>query len=327
MKALVLESYQTGELVEKNIPIPCIDSNQVLVRVVASGMNPIDYKIRTGLAPYAEPDLPAILGTDLAGIVEEVGEGVDQFKVGDEVYGLVGGVRGLQGSLAEYVAVDADLLAIKPKNISMKEAAAIPLVFLTAWLGLVDKAHISEGQNVLIQGGAGGVGHMAVQIAKALGANVFATVSTEKQDIVKGYGAVPIDYKLKNVEEYVQQYTLGKGFDVIYDTVGGQTLDDSLLAIRPYGHVLSCYAFGTHNLAPSSLRCATISGIYVLLPLISGVDRAHFGDILKEATKLVEQDKVRPLVDKRTYRLAETLKAHHDQEDGNVLGKLVIDIH
>ena len=132
------------------------------------------------------PALPAILGTDLAGIVEAVGDGISKFKVGDEVYGLTGGVRGLPGSLAEYSAVDADLLALKPKNISMREAAALPLVFLTAWEGLVDRAGVHAGQSVLIQGGAGGVGHVAVQIARAFGADVFATASAAKLKIEIG---------------------------------------------------------------------------------------------------------------------------------------------
>ena len=124
------------------------------------------------------PELPAVLGTDMAGVVTAVGEGVTHFNVGDEVYGLIGGVRGLQGSLAEYVVADADLIALKPRNISMREAAVLPLTFLTAWEGLVDNAKVQPGQTVLVQGGAGGVGYMVVQLAKALDANVWATGRT-----------------------------------------------------------------------------------------------------------------------------------------------------
>lgn len=141
------------------------------------------------------PELPAIIGTDLAGAVEAVGEGVTQFQVGDEVYGLTGGVRGLQGSLAQYAAVDANLLAIKPRNLSMREAAALPLVTLTAWEGLVDKAAVKAGDRVLVHGGAGGVGHVAVQLAKVFGADVYATVSPAKQSIIESYGATSIDYQ------------------------------------------------------------------------------------------------------------------------------------
>ncbi|MGE8394122.1 MAG: alcohol dehydrogenase catalytic domain-containing protein, partial [Pseudomonas sp.] len=166
---MVLDDYATGTLLEQTVQRPSPRAGEVLVRIAASGVNPIDNMIRLGLAPYAMPELPAILGTDLAGVVVETGPEVTAFNVGDEVYGLTGGVRGLQGSLAEYAAVDAALLALKPKNLSMREAAALPLVFLTAWEGMVDRAAVQPGQRVLVQGGAGGVGHVAIQIAAAHG--------------------------------------------------------------------------------------------------------------------------------------------------------------
>lgn len=326
MRALVLNDYANGQFSDARVPRPAPGAGEVLVQIFASGVNPIDFKIRTGAAPYAEPELPAILGTDLAGVVVEVGPDVTDFKLGDEVYGLTGGVRGMPGTLAEFAAVDARLLAPKPKNLSMREAAALPLVFLTAWEGLVDRAHVQAGQRVLIQGGAGGVGHVAVQIARAFGAAVYATASSGKHDIVRGYGATPIDYRTTKVADYVAQYADGVGFDVVYDTVGGQTLDDSLVAAKPYGHVLSCYAFSEHNLAPGSLRCVTLSGIFVLLPMLSGEGRAHHGKILREATRLVEEGKLKPLVDKERYTLADAHAAHDAQEAGKALGKIVIDI-
>lgn len=326
MRALVLNDYADGKFIDTQVARPAPKAGEVLVQIAASGVNPIDYKIRTGAAPYAMPELPAILGTDLAGTVVEVGEDVSDFKVGDEVYGLAGGVRGIPGTLAEYAAVDARLLAPKPKNLSMREAAALPLVFLTAWEGLVDRAGVHAGQRVLIQGGAGGVGHVAVQIARALGADVYATASEAKHAVIKGYGATPIDYRDAKVVDYVAKYANGVGFDVVYDTVGGQTLDDSLVAAKPYGHVLSCYAFAEHNLAPGSLRCVTLSGIFVLLPMLSGEGRAHHGDILREATRLAEQGKLKPLVDERRYTLADAHAAHEAQEAGKALGKIVIDV-
>ncbi len=326
MRAMVLSDYATGTLVETQVPKPVACPGQILVRVVASGVNPIDFKIRKGVASHAMPALPAILGTDLAGIVEAVGDGISKFKVGDEVYGLTGGVRGLPGSLAEYSAVDADLLALKPKNISMREAAALPLVFLTAWEGLVDRAGVHAGQSVLIQGGAGGVGHVAVQIARAFGADVFATASAAKLKIVESFGATAIEYQTSKVEGYVAKYARGVGFDLVYDTVGGKTLDDSLVAAKPYGHVLSCYAFGTTNLAPGSLRCVTLSGVYVLFPMMAGQGRAHHGEILLNASRLVEEGKVKPLVDESRYTLAQAQAAHEALEAGKVLGKVVIDV-
>lgn len=326
MRALVLNDYADGIFDDTQVPRPTPAAGEVLVKIVASGVNPIDYKIRTGAAPYAEPELPAILGTDLAGVVVELGAGVSDFRVGDEVYGLTGGVRGIPGSLAEFAAVDARLLAPKPKNLTMREAAALPLVFLTAWEGLVDRANVRAGQRVLIQGGAGGVGHVAVQIARAFGADVYPTASTAKHDVIRGYGATPIDYRTAKVADYVAQYADGQGFDVVYDTVGGQTLDESLVAAKPYGHVLSCYAFSQHNLAPGSLRCVTLSGIFVLLPMLSGKGRAHHGEILRKATRLVEEGKLKPLVDEARYTLSDAHAAHDAQEAGKVLGKIVIDV-
>lgn len=326
MQAQVLSDYAEGTFTLTQVDRPLAGADQVLVKIAASGVNPIDFMIRKGQAPYAMPDLPAILGTDLAGVVEAVGDGVTRFKVGDEVYGLTGGVRGLQGSMAEYVAVDADLLALKPKNLSMREAAAIPLVFLTAWEGLIDRAGLQAGQSVLVQGGAGGVGHMAVQIAVAHGAKVFATASSQKRAIVESYGATAIDYRSSTVEQYVKQHTCGAGFDLVYDTVGGQTLDDSLVAVRAYGHVLSCFAFGTHDLAPSSLRCVTVSGIFVLLPMLSGEGRAHHGEILRHATRLAEEGRLVPLLDDQRFSLADAYAAHTLQESGKMVGKVVIDV-
>ena len=326
MRALILDSYDEGTAFRAaQVELPAPAQGQVRVKIHASGVNQIDYKIRRGIAPYAMPELPAILGTDLAGVVEAVGAGVSDFAVGDEVFGLTGGVRGLQGSLAEYANVDADLLALKPKNLTMREAAALPLVALTAWEGLVDCADVKAGQKVLVQGGAGGVGHVAVQIAKALGAEVFATASAGKQDLLRQLGATAIDYTASAPEQYVDAHTHGKGFDVIYDTVGGATLDASLGAIAHYGHILSCAAFGPHNLAPSSLRSATLSGIFVLHPMLSGEGRAHHGEILRQIAALVEAGKLKPVLDPLRFTLDNAMAAHDAVELGS-LGKVVIDV-
>lgn len=177
-----------GAFEERDIARPIPEAGQVLVRVAASGVNPLDTKIRAGKAGHAEQPLPAVLGLDVAGVVEEVGAGVTAFRPGDEVYGMVGGVGRHQGTLAESVAADASLLALKPKTLSMREAAVMPLVTITAWEGIVDRANVHEGQRVLVHAGAGGVWHVAVQLAKARGAEVFATVSAEKKSIVEGFG-------------------------------------------------------------------------------------------------------------------------------------------
>ena len=173
MKAAVLESYGAALRVT-DVLRPQPSRGEVLVRVAASGVNPLDTKIFDGAAAHARHVPPAILGLDMAGTVEAVGPGVARYHEGDEVYGMIGGVGGVQGSLAEYAAVDADLVALKPANLSMREAAALPLVFITAWEGLVDRAALAAGWKVLVHGGGGGVGHVAIQLAKAFGAEVFA---------------------------------------------------------------------------------------------------------------------------------------------------------
>jgi NADPH2:quinone reductase len=323
----VLLTASGAPLQTTSIDRPVAGPGQVLVRIRAAGLNPLDAKIRAGAAAHAKAQLPAVLATDMAGVVEGVGSGVADFKIGDEVYGLTGGVGGVQGSLAQFAAVDADLLAHKPSNIDMRDAAALPLIFTTAWEGLVDRACIRDGQKVLVHGGAGGVGHIAVQIAIAFGADVYATGSAEQRDIITGYGATFIDYRAATVEEYVQQYTDGEGFDIVYDTVGGATLDASFIAAKRYhGHVVSCLGWGTHALAPLSFRAATYSGVFTLMPLLSGKGRAHHGEIMEQASKLVEAGKIVVQVDQRRFGFDQADAAYDVIDAGGARGKLVIDI-
>ena len=271
---------------------PEAGEGQVLVRIKASAVNPLDLKISRGQAAHARHSPPAILGIDLAGIVDSAGAGVAGFTPGDEVYGMTGGVGGLQGSLAEFAAVDARLLAPKPNNLGMREAAALPLIFITAWEGLVDRAGVRGGQKVLVHGGAGGVGHIAVQLARGLDAEVFATGSRKDKAYIERIGATFIDYKETPVENYVAAYTAGRGFDVVYDTVGGAVLDASFNAVTRFGHVVSALGWGTHALAPLSFRAASYSGVFTLLPILTGEGRARHGEILREATKLIEAGKI-----------------------------------
>jgi NADPH2:quinone reductase len=325
MQAWIVEEPD-GDFRQVDIPRPALLPSHVLVRIQASGVNPLDIKIRAGKAEHAKQPLPAVLGLDMAGIVEEAGPGVTAFRPGDEVYGTVGGVGGLQGTLAELVAVDADLLAHKPRNLSMRQAAALPLITITAWEGLVDRARVHAGQSVLIHAGAGGVGHVAVQIARAYGADVFATVSPEKKNIVEEFGAMPIDYRSSSVDEYVAANAGGKGFDIVYDTVGGATLDSSFVAVKRYtGHVVSCLGWGSHSLAPLSFRGASYSGVFTLLPLITGESRAHHGKILAQAAALAEAGKLRPLLSEQRFSIKDIGAAHALVEAG-VLGKVAVEL-
>lgn len=299
-------------------------AGEVLVRIKASGVNPLDTKILAGQAAHARHPLPAILGMDLAGVVEAIGPGVSAFRRGEEVYGMAGGVGGLQGSLAEYAAVDADLLAPKPANLSMREAAALPLIFITAWEGLVDRAAVRAGQKVLIQG-AGGVGQIAIQIALARGAEVFAVDSASKSSFIAALGATPID-RATSVVDYLAQHADGRGFDLVYDTVGGAALDASFLAVRRFGHVVSCLGWGVHALAPLSFRAATYSGVFTLLPMLTGEGRAHHGEIMREATKMVEAGKVKPRVDPRHFTLDTVGDAYRAITTRAAEGRIVVDI-
>lgn len=325
MKALVLNRYN-GPLEVTDLSIPTPQAGQVLVRIAASGLNPLDTKIRAGSAAHAKHPLPLVLGIDMAGTVEAVGPGVTAFKIGDQVYGMTGGVGGIQGSLAQYAAVDAALLARKPDNLTMREAAALPLAFITAYSGIVDRAQLQAGQTVLVQGGAGGVGHIAVQLACALGATVFATTSTSDQEVVSAYGATPIDYTVNTPEQYVKGLTDGLGFDLVYDTVGGATLDASFAAVKHFGHVVSALGWGTHALAPLSFREATYSGVFTLYPLLSGQHRAHHGEMLSQATILAEAGKLKPRLDKRRFDLNSAELGYELIAGGKALGKIVVDI-
>jgi len=325
MHALVLSEYK-GPLERTTMPIPEPARGEVLVQIKASGLNPLDTKIRAGNAAHARHPLPLVLGIDLAGVVVAVGADVTRFKAGDEVYGMTGGVGGIQGSLAQYAAVDAQLLAHKPSNLSMREAAALPLAFITSYAGIVDRARLQAGQTVLVQGGAGGVGHVSVQLAKALGARVFATASARDLDVVARFGATPIDYAARSVEQYVAELTAGEGFDLVVDTVGGATLDASFAAVRHFGHVVSALGWGTHALAPLSFREATYSGVFTLHPLLTGKHRAHHGDMLAEATRLVEQGKLTPHLDPRRFDLASAEHAYDAITERTARGKIVVDI-
>lgn len=325
MRAAILESYGSPFRVTE-VPCPEPREGEVLVRIHASGVNPLDTKIQIGAAAHARTTLPAILGLDLAGVVERVGPGVSRFRAGDEVYGMTGGVGGIPGSLAEFAAVDAALLAHKPKAFSMREAAATPLVFITAWEGLVDRARASANQKVLVHGGAGGVGHMAIQIAKARGAQVFATESEPKRAFVEALGATFIDYASEEVRSYVARHTDGRGFDVVYDTNGGPTLDASFEAVARFGHVVSCLGWGTHALAPLSFRAATYSGVFTLLPLLTGEGRAHHGEILASAARLADDGHLVPRVDPRRFTLETALDAYDVLKARTARGKLVVDV-
>jgi NADPH2:quinone reductase len=317
----------TPDFALADIPVPTLKPGCVLVKVAATSVNPIDIKIRK-LKPAFAPALPAILGMDMAGTVEAVGEGVADFKPGDEVYGCPGGVGDRPGCLAEYVLADARTIAQKPARLSMLQAAALPLVVITAWEALFDRAHLASSHHALIHAGAGGVGHVAIQLATASGARVAATASSPgKAAAASSFGAREVvNYKLESVAEYVARLTGGAGFDVVFDTVGGPNLDVSFKAARSKGVVVSTNTRSSHDLSPMHAKGLTLSVVFMPLPLLNGQGLERFGQILAEAARLADTGGLTPLLDERCFRLEEAANAHAHLDSGKAVGKVVIGV-
>lgn len=306
---------------------PTIMAGNVLVRVKATSVNTIDTMIKDlGTDLPLSPASPAVLGMDFAGIVDEVGEGVTGFAVGDEVYGCAGGLADLPGALAEFMLADARLIAHKPKSLTMREAAALPLVGITAWEGL-HRAGVGSGQKVLVQGGAGGVGHIAVQLARHLGAEVSATGTGEAQlAAIKGFGAKPIDFMAEKIDDYVQTHTGGTGFDVVFDSVGGANLTNSFAAAALNAQVTTTVALLDLDLTPAHFKGLSLHIVFMLLPMLHNVGRDVHGDILSKLADLVDAGAVKPLLDDAQFALAEVNEAYARLKSGQAMGKVVVEV-
>jgi alcohol dehydrogenase len=272
------------------------------------------------------PDLPAVLGMDFAGIVDAVGEGVTGFASGDEVYGCAGGLADLQGTLAEYMVADVQLIAHKPKSLSMRAAAALPLVGITAYEGL-QRAKGEAGKKVLVHGGAGGVGHVAVQLAKYFGAEVYATGTGEEQvSVIEGYGASAIDFKKETVADYVAKYTDGKGFEVIFDTVGGANLTNSFEAAALNGDITTTFALLDLDLTPAHLKGLSLHIIFMLIPMLHTYKRDEHGRILAKLSEIVDANGLKPLLDDQKFNLIDVGKAYDRLTSGQAIGKVVVEL-
>ena len=330
MKAFTVDRYGKKDALRlADAPTPELRDDEVLVQVHAAGVNLLDSKIKTGefklILPYR---LPLILGHDVAGVVVQVGPRVRQFKLGDEVYARADDFR--IGTFAEFVPVKETSLALKPKGLTMEEAASIPLVALTAWQALMEKAQLKKGQKVFIQAGSGGVGTFAIQLAKHLGATVATTTSTANVALVKSLGAdVVVDYKTQDFEDVLRDY------DVVLNSQDNKTLLKSLRVLKPGGKLISISgppdpAFGQEIKAPGLIRL-------VLRLLSSGVRRKAKslgvayaflfmkanGSQLREITRLFDAGTIRPVVD-RVFPFAETNAALAYVEAGRAKGKVVI---
>lgn len=302
-------------------------ANQVIIRIKAIGINPIDCKIRA--APERFPiTFPVIPGCDAAGIVEATGTKVTDFKIGDEVYFSQPGFNHRQGTYAEFVRVDAGLAALKPRNLSFEQAAAVPLVFITAWEALHDRARIVSGQTVLIHAGAGGVGHAAIQLAKHAGAKVITTVSSEeKANFVKQLGADQvINYRTQDVVTEVMQWTAEKGVDIAFDTVGPEILQSCFRCVKPYGDVVTILQSAPDtDWSEARKRNIRFSLELMLTPVLLELEDAkrHQGEILRQCTTLFEENKLTVKI-ARTFALSEAAAAQQFLEQNHPSGKLVM---
>ena len=329
MKAFIVDRYgkQSGRLGE--MPEPNLRDDDVLVQVHAAGVNPLDSKIRNGefklVLPYR---LPLILGNEVAGVVLRAGSGVQRFKPGDEVYARPDKDR--IGTFAELIAIDQADVALKPTTLSMEEAASIPLVALTAWQALVENAKLKRGERVLIHAGSGGVGTIAIQLAKHLGAVVATTTSSANVDLVKSLGAdVVIDYKKDNFEKTLRDY------DVVLNSLDAQTLHKSLSVLKPHGKLISISGPPDPAFAQ---EMGLNWGVKQVMRLLShrirkAAERQRVsysflfmkasGDQLREIGALIDAGAIRPVVD-RVYSFESIAEALAYVETGRAKGKVVV---
>jgi alcohol dehydrogenase len=332
MKAFILERYGKKRALRlAAMPEPELRDDEVLVQVHAAGVNQLDSKIRDGefklILPYR---LPLILGHDVAGVIVKVGPHVRQFKPGDEIYARTDDFR--IGTFAELVPLKETSLALKPKGLTMEEAASLPLVALTAWQALVEKAKLKQGQKVFIQAGSGGVGTFAIQLAKQLGATVATTTSTANVALVKSLGAdVVIDYKTQDFEDVLRDY------DVVLNSQDGKTLEKSLRVLKSGGKLISISgppdpAFGKESGAPGFVKLVMrlLSSGIRRRAQSRGVDYAFLfmkanGSQLREITRLIEAGAIRPVVD-QVFPFESTNEALAYVDSGRAKGKVVVKV-
>ncbi|WP_053268278.1 NADP-dependent oxidoreductase [Pseudomonas chlororaphis] len=330
MQAFIIDRYGKKEVGRIGVgPEPEVLDNDVLVQIHAASVNVLDLKIKSGgfklILPY---DLPLILGNDVAGTVIGVGAGVRNFKIGDEVYARPDDYR--IGTFAERIAINESSLALKPGNLSMVEASALPLVALTAWQTLVETANLKKGQKVLIQAGSGGVGTIAIQLAKHLGAFVAATTSTANVDWVAALGAdVVIDYKKQDFSTVLRHY------DVVLNSLGNDELKKSLQILKPGGHLISISGPPTPAFAAARGLAWPLQQVLRLLSFgirhkakKKGIQYTFVfmradGEQLRQITPLVESGSIRPVVDK-VFPLQETAEALAYVDSGRAKGKVVV---
>lgn len=311
MKAVQIKTYGGIDVLEinDNAPEPTPEKDQVLVEVHAASINPFDWKVREGYAKkYIKLEFPTTIGGDFAGVVTGLGENVSDFKIGEAVYGQAAVFGGGTGAFAEVLAANVNKIAPKPKNIDFLQAASLPLVGVSALQALETHIKLKKGQKILIHGGAGGIGTIAIQLAKALGAYVATTVSSDDVEYARGLGADEvIDYKNQNFEEILKDY------NAVFDTVGGKTLDKSFLVVKKGGIIVSMAG------APSA-ALAKKHGVVVI-----GQNTEGNKERLSRLSELVERGEIKPQVD-RVFAIDEAAEAFSRLEKGHPRGKVVLKI-
>lgn len=326
MRAMVMTAFGPVEVLKmETVPDPVPGDEDLLIEVHATSVNPIDYKVRR--EPYGPPrQPPSILGFDVSGVVRGMGKNVTRWKVGDEVYASPCISRA--GADAEYVCVDARSAAVKPSTLPHFEAAALPLVTLTAWESLHKRAAIHRDETVLIHAGAGGVGHIAIQLAKNAGCNVITTAGrSDSIGMCLGLGAdVVIDYTKEDFVQRVQMETGGKGCPVVFDTVGGDVFDKSLECVALNGRIVTIVFNQSTKIVPLLFRKnATLHCEFMGVPTIFGVNPGVQGQILQTVAELVDAGKLKPHIS-HTIALEELREGHRLQESQRTMGKIAVKV-
>ncbi len=330
MKAMLLPATGNPEVLQyQDIPEPQIAyPNQIKVKLAAAGINPIDTKVRRNGTFYDKP-LPAVLGCDGAGTVIEVGNDVSRFAVGDKVWFCHGGLGREQGNYAEYNVLDERWAALIPISLSFIEAAALPLVLITAWGGLYNRGGLQKDQTVLVHAGAGGVGHVAIQLAKIREASVITTVKNEeKADFVKALGAdATILYPQEEVVSSVLNLTGGKGADLVFDTVGQEVFKQSIPATAHFGRIITLLGLDNIDLTEARMRNLLIGFELMLTPMLRDLDDARHNhvEILQQCASWIDMGLLKPHVS-QVLPLQEAAQAHRMIEEGHTVGKIVLAI-
>lgn len=330
MKAIVMTAVGDPDVLHfQDISEPQITkANEIKVKLFAAGVNPVDTKVRRNGLFYNE-SLPAVLGCDGAGIVIETGAGASRFKLGDKVWFCHGGLGREQGNYAEYTVLDERWVSLMPLSLSFAEAASLPLVLITAWGGLYDRGGLQNGQSVLIHAGAGGVGHVAIQLAKLKGAKVITTVSNqEKADFALTMGAdqVIIYPQVDVVNETLKQ-TDGKGADLVFDTVGPAVFKESIAATAHFGRIITLLGLSDIDLNEARMRNLLIGFELMLTPMLRDLHEARdkHVQILQQCATWIDNGLLKPHLGHQ-FTLAEAQAAHRLIEEGHVTGKISLNI-